>query len=183
MGGPLTKPLEDSIKRLENETIVKSNATKFEKQLRKDCQYRNWSEVQVCKKRTGISKQQFPQFLEDFKRNNDLTEGHISPLRDLQTCASLADKIKTFYNEEIGGFVYGMIAAETRYNSTIDFIVSLYVLKYNSGNNLQTIEMSEFREDYIKMKALESIKAHGYCLLYTSPSPRDGLLSRMPSSA
>ena len=24
---------------------------------------------------------------------------------------------------------------------------------------------------------------HGGCLLYTSPSPRDGLLSRMPSSA
>ena len=24
---------------------------------------------------------------------------------------------------------------------------------------------------------------HRYCLLYTSPSPRDGLLSRMPSSA
>ena len=24
---------------------------------------------------------------------------------------------------------------------------------------------------------------HNYCLLYTSPSPRDGLLSRMPSSA
>ena len=26
-------------------------------------------------------------------------------------------------------------------------------------------------------------KAHNSCLLYTSPSPRDGLLSRMPSSA
>ena len=26
------------------------------------------------------------------------------------------------------------------------------------------------------------VKPHG-CLLYTSPSPRDGLLSRMPSSA
>ena len=24
---------------------------------------------------------------------------------------------------------------------------------------------------------------HKHCLLYTSPSPRDGLLSRMPSSA
>ena len=24
---------------------------------------------------------------------------------------------------------------------------------------------------------------HGTCLLYTSPSPRDGLLARMPSSA
>ena len=26
-------------------------------------------------------------------------------------------------------------------------------------------------------------KTHSSCLLYTSPSPRDGLLSRMPSSA
>ena len=32
----------------------------------------------------------------------------------------------------------------------------------------------------------EPVRTHGYgypCLLYTSPSPRDGLLSRMPSSA
>ena len=29
----------------------------------------------------------------------------------------------------------------------------------------------------------ETGHAHGFCLLYTSPSPRDGLLSRMPSSA
>ena len=28
-----------------------------------------------------------------------------------------------------------------------------------------------------------AIAAGNYCLLYTSPSPRDGLLSRMPSSA
>ena len=30
---------------------------------------------------------------------------------------------------------------------------------------------------------LAVIKVVGVCLLYTSPSPRDGLLSRMPSSA
>ena len=30
---------------------------------------------------------------------------------------------------------------------------------------------------------LELITHNGICLLYTSPSPRDGLLSRMPSSA
>ena len=29
----------------------------------------------------------------------------------------------------------------------------------------------------------ESVKRSRGCLLYTSPSPRDGLLSRMPSSA
>ena len=27
------------------------------------------------------------------------------------------------------------------------------------------------------------IRKYSFCLLYTSPSPRDGLLSRMPSSA
>ena len=33
--------------------------------------------------------------------------------------------------------------------------------------------------------AIKELQEHGYniCLLYTSPSPRDGLLSRMPSSA
>ena len=37
-----------------------------------------------------------------------------------------------------------------------------------------------------KIKKEEITKRYGYtypCLLYTSPSPRDGLLSRMPSSA
>ena len=29
----------------------------------------------------------------------------------------------------------------------------------------------------------DTINIRNYCLLYTSPSPRDGLLSRMPSSA
>ena len=30
---------------------------------------------------------------------------------------------------------------------------------------------------------IEAASLSGSCLLYTSPSPRDGLLSRMPSSA
>ena len=32
-------------------------------------------------------------------------------------------------------------------------------------------------------KILTTVSEYGSCLLYTSPSPRDGLLSRMPSSA
>ena len=33
------------------------------------------------------------------------------------------------------------------------------------------------------MKEAQVLLCRGPCLLYTSPSPRDGLLSRMPSSA
>ena len=33
------------------------------------------------------------------------------------------------------------------------------------------------------LKELQALKESATCLLYTSPSPRDGLLSRMPSSA
>ena len=32
-------------------------------------------------------------------------------------------------------------------------------------------------------EALTFIQRHSYCLLYTSPSPRDATLARMPSSA
>ena len=34
-----------------------------------------------------------------------------------------------------------------------------------------------------KAEVRPSISHYGDCLLYTSPSPRDGLLSRMPSYA
>ena len=34
-----------------------------------------------------------------------------------------------------------------------------------------------------KVKSWEEAERAATCLLYTSPSPRDGLLSRMPSSA
>ena len=47
-------------------------------------------------------------------------------------------------------------------------------------------EVTDFLKDAVDLniidKEAESI-ANKACLLYTSPSPRDGLLSRMPSSA
>ena len=39
------------------------------------------------------------------------------------------------------------------------------------------------RRPYTSSKGLEVLIEATFCLLYTSPSPRDGLLSRMPSSA
>ena len=37
--------------------------------------------------------------------------------------------------------------------------------------------------NYIESIADDIMAEREHCLLYTSPSPRDGLLSRMPSSA
>ena len=42
-----------------------------------------------------------------------------------------------------------------------------------------------FKEDFMNIdnSSEEETNKNSICLLYTSPSPRDGLLSRMPSSA
>ena len=53
----------------------------------------------------------------------------------------------------------------------------------------ESLEVEEdgqtFRDNAIKKASEVSRKTNNFsiCLLYTSPSPRDGLLSRMPSSA
>ena len=36
---------------------------------------------------------------------------------------------------------------------------------------------------YMPLELKKKLEEENICLLYTSPSPRDGLLSRMPSSA
>ena len=43
--------------------------------------------------------------------------------------------------------------------------------------------MEDLSPDIIKIGMLTDLDIINFCLLYTSPSPRDGLLSRMPSSA
>ena len=49
---------------------------------------------------------------------------------------------------------------------------------YDSVNSVEDADLVILNTCHIREKATEKI-----CLLYTSPSPRDGLLSRMPSSA
>ena len=49
---------------------------------------------------------------------------------------------------------------------------------------LQHAHRSDFFEELLRIPSIQTTKRlPGVCLLYTSPSPRDGLLSRMPSSA
>ena len=62
--------------------------------------------------------------------------------------------------------------------------------KNQKGNfylRIEDTDKERSKEEY-KQQIIESlnwigVNHDGDCLLYTSPSPRDGLLSRMPSSA
>ena len=50
--------------------------------------------------------------------------------------------------------------------------------------NLNFMKLREQMENQkVSYYLVPSEDPHQSCLLYTSPSPRDGLLSRMPSSA
>ena len=76
------------------------------------------------------------------------------------------------------------------------FLLAAFVIFGLSLLFFQTLEMYSFTIMLIIVIALllsragkpkfgnkDKIKKPNNCLLYTSPSPRDGLLSRMPSSA
>ena len=52
------------------------------------------------------------------------------------------------------------------------------VASYKFALAKSLLELADKKSDFIPLEELAEP-----CLLYTSPSPRDGLLSRMPSSA
>ena len=68
---------------------------------------------------------------------------------------------------------------------TIGEVAKILNLKSNNKGNLPThvIRFWETQFKQIKPKILNSNRRYYDCLLYTSPSPRDATLSRMPSSA
>ena len=82
---------------------------------------------------------------------------------------------------------------------TTDYIVShsmnylegniiKYITRYKDKGGLEDLKKAEWYLTRLKKEYLDEAKdyiqqEYNNCLLYTSPSPRDGLLSRMPSSA
>ena len=71
----------------------------------------------------------------------------------------------------------GTIKFSDFYNSRLNQVVDLY-----SIGNSTSRQNAKDRWNNGNVHIVGSTKT-GNCLLYTSPSPRDGLLSRMPSSA
>ena len=56
-------------------------------------------------------------------------------------------------------------------------------LEKNALGNLDQDKLNELAKSLFTLNNRKYGPIPGACLLYTSPSPRDGLLSRMPSSA
>ena len=75
------------------------------------------------------------------------------------------------------------------YSGGLDTSFCIPWIKENYGRDVITVTIDtggfdEENKENIKKRAINlGAKQHYFCLLYTSPSPRDGLLSRMPSSA
>ena len=68
----------------------------------------------------------------------------------------------------------------TKVNAVIDRAKDLLLEMVNSGDAATKTVIEEVRS-VLTVGTAKSY--HGFCLLYTSPSPRDATLSRMPSSA
>ena len=82
-------------------------------------------------------------------------------------------KITVFAASTYGmAFYPGFTATSGAYTQMC--VARLYPALYLTGTASMTTVINLF---------LDAIGVNGSCLLYTSPSPRDGLLSRMPSSA
>ena len=78
-------------------------------------------------------------------------------------------------------FTNQILAQIELWNNSDNYNNEVYVLPKNLDEKVAMlhldklgVELTELREDQAEYIG---------CLLYTSPSPRDGLLSRMPSSA
>ena len=60
---------------------------------------------------------------------------------------------------------------------------SAQAMKHMQENRQAGLDLISKVEETIRRAARAGNDTYFTCLLYTSPSPRDGLLSRMPSSA
>ena len=116
-----------------------------------------------------------------------IPDKRIKEIIEVSNIAKLNSKIIKFmnwvadYNLIERGYILKMILAQEKLYFSKRVIKNIEVHK-NSQPQLITLnsEQDEAVNTIIKL-----VKKNDYitCLLYTSPSPRDGLLSRMPSSA
>ena len=109
---------------------------------------------------------------EKTSENKDLKpEDKIKELEDklARAYAEIENQRRRFEKEKDDAFDYGgfSLARET----------------LNLIDNLERSKLALENDENLKNSETLKKTVDHFCLLYTSPSPRDGLLSRMPSSA
>ena len=80
----------------------------------------------------------------------------------------------------------GKLVAKVLKAAGVDCVFTLsggHVMGIYDGCLDEGIEVVDVRHEQAAVHAADAWARLHPCLLYTSPSPRDGLLSRMPSSA
>ena len=100
---------------------------------------------------------------------------------------------KTLEGYQVSRLEHSLQSATRAYKAGESEEMVVATLLHDIGDELAPMNHSEYAaavlKPYVTEKTHWIIEKHGefqsyyYCLLYTSPSPRDGLLSRMPSSA
>ena len=93
----------------------------------------------------------------------------------LNESGSITSRIKSFSNFRLELLRDGPGEVDTAED---DLIIKNY-----EENNIREVVLYSDEEPFIYAKSILPLETIKLCLLYTSPSPRDGLLSRMPSSA
>ena len=120
------------------------------------------------------------------------TNGHVSNAHSIKVAVPVADNLHPVTNPALDheGNLYATFSGsrgqkvpvaifkiDTNYNLT-PFLTEMM--------NATAIAFDREGQMYVSSRHDETVykvAPNGTCLLYTSPSPRDGLLSRMPSSA
>ena len=81
-------------------------------------------------------------------------------------------------------WVTNIVRQNDGYEFLLDDEVYLPVYKYALKiTKRKTVKLNLVEEKVLQIVSIGVHQVDEICLLYTSPSPRDGLLSRMPSSA
>ena len=104
---------------------------------------------------------------------------------------ALIEDADTRFEDRDADWPESLISAADVQEDDSDVIESdLNPSEYDLTDDEDVSDQDEVDENVIKLNArnsrsseMEAVDANETCLLYTSPSPRDGLLSRMPSSA
>ena len=93
--------------------------------------------------------------------------------------------LKEYCLRALGKPVIDINVDDEQVDDRIDEAVQYFCQYHTDGVERMYLKYLVTEADITRMTtdSSESITQGSVCLLYTSPSPRDGLLSRMPSSA